>query len=200
MPNAPAWGIRSLKNFWFGALTVVVVFLAIGYLGITTGRLIPANADAKPGTFERWAAHQSLRATIAREAPTSPPPLASDDETLNAGIKVYGDNCIVCHGASDGRPSMIGFGLYQKAPLLGRHGVEDDPEGETYWKVKHGIRLTGMPAFGPTLSDTEIWQVAVFLKHMDSLPPAPQAKWRALKNPASLVPVDKLPPQRGSHP
>ena len=186
-----------MKNFWFGALTVVVVFLTIGYLGIVTGRLIPANADAKPGKFERWAAGRSLHATIAREAPTSPPPLASDDATLNAGIKVYGGNCIVCHGAADGQPSTIGFGLYQKAPLLGHHGVEDDPEGETYWKVKHGIRLTGMPAFGPTLSDTEIWQVSVFLKHMDSLPSGPKAKWKALKNPANLVPADKLPPQRG---
>jgi hypothetical protein len=49
-----------------------------------------------------------------------------------------------------------------------------------------------MPAFGKTLTDTQLWQVAVFLKHMDSLPRAPHAKWKALKNPAMLVPLDKL--------
>ncbi|MBV8669457.1 MAG: cytochrome c [Candidatus Eremiobacteraeota bacterium] len=184
-----------MKSFFLGVLAVVAVFLVIGYVGVITGTLIPANADGTPGKLERWAARQSLKATIAREAPSGAAPIPANDETLNAGIKIYGDNCIVCHGAADGRSSTVGFGLYQKAPLLGKHGVEDDPEGEIYWKVDHGIRLTGMPAFGHTLSDTQVWQVAVFLKHMDSLPPAPNAKWRALKNPAMLVPTDKLPKQ-----
>src|SRR6516162_2044506 len=57
-----------------------------------------------------------------------------------------------------------------------------------YWDVDHGIRLTGMPTFGRTLSDTQVWQVALFLKHMDRLRPTPEAKWKALKNPAMLVP------------
>jgi len=184
-----------VRIFFLGAIAVVILIIIVGYIGVVTGTLIPANADAQPGKLERWAAHQSLDAAVARGAPTSPPPVAADDATFNEGIKIYGDNCIVCHGAADGRPSMIGFGLYQKAPLLGRHGVEDEPVGQTYWKVRHGIRLTGMPAFANTLSDTQIWQVALFLKHMDKLPPAPGVKWKALKNPVALVPLDKLPPQ-----
>jgi thiosulfate dehydrogenase len=184
-----------VRNFFLGAVAAIILIMVIGFIGVMTGTLIHANADAQPGKLERWAAHRSLDAAIARGAPTSPPPVAADDATFNEGIKTYGGSCIVCHGAADGRPTTIGFGLYQKAPLLGRRGVEHDPEGETYWKVRHGIRLTGMPAFTNTLSDTQIWQVAVFLKHMDSLPPGPEAKWKALRNPAALVPLDKLPPQ-----
>jgi len=63
--------------------------------------------------------------------------------TFNEGIKIYGGSCIVCHGAADGRPSTVGFGLYQRVPLLGRHGVEDDPVGQTYWKVRTGFALPG---------------------------------------------------------
>ena len=49
-------------------------------------------------------------------------------------------------------------------PQLARDGVEDDPEGTIYWKIAHGIRFTGMPAFRQTLSDREIWQMALFAK------------------------------------
>jgi cbb3-type cytochrome c oxidase subunit III len=56
---------------------------------------------------------------------------------------------------------------------------EDDPEGETFWKIKHGIRWTGMPAWKDELSDQQIWTLALFLKHMDKLPPAPETAWRS---------------------
>ena len=46
------------------------------------------------------------------------------------------------------RPATSRAGLYQKPPQLAKDGVEDDPDGVTYWKIAHGIRLTGMPAFG----------------------------------------------------
>ena len=184
-----------MRNFFFGAVAAIGLLALVVYIGVITGTLIHANADASPGKLERWAAKRSLNATIARQAPTTLPIIASDDATFERGIKIYADNCIVCHGAADGRPSTIGFGLYQKAPLLGHHGVEDDPEGRIYWKVRHGIRFTGMPAFGNTLNETDLWQVTLFLKNMDRLPPGPAAKWRALKNPAALVPPDRLPTQ-----
>lgn len=194
-----AYGGRSVKGFVLGVVVALLVIAGIGYIGVVTGTLIPANADARPGKLETWAARASLRATVDRDAPKTAAPVALDDATLNEGIKIYGNNCIVCHGGADGHPSDIGFGLYQKAPLLGKHGVEDDPEGETYWKVRHGIRLTGMPAFSNTLSDEQLWQVSLFLKHMDKLPPGPAKNWKALKNPAGLVPADKLPkPMAGS--
>jgi thiosulfate dehydrogenase len=49
--------------------------------------------------------------------------------------------------------------------------VADDPEGITHWKVTHGIRLSGMPGFGRTLSDTQRWQVTMLVAHADTLPP-----------------------------
>ena len=56
--------------------------------------------------------------------------------------------------------------------------MEDDPDGSIYWKITHGIRFTGMPAFGNTLSDQERWQIALFLKHMDKLPAGAKASWK----------------------
>jgi thiosulfate dehydrogenase len=174
---------------WFaGGAAAIVAIAALGSYGSLVTGLVPANADAQPSAFERWAARLSLNATVKREAAALTDPLAPDDATLRAGLKLYGSNCMVCHGAADGKPSNVAIGLYQHAPQLGKHGVEDDPEGETYWKVKHGIRLTGMPAFGMTLTQTQLWQVVTFLKHMDSLPPGVTQNWK------------KMPSQAAPHP
>ena len=54
--------------------------------------------------------------------------------------------------------------------LLVKKGVTDDPAGETYWKVTNGIRLTGMPGYTKTLSDTQRWQVSLLLLHAHDLP------------------------------
>lgn len=182
-----------MKNFILGIVCTLAVLALGGFVGVTQGILIPANADARPGKIETWAAKTSLHATLAREAGTAPSPVAVSDENLEAGIKLYGANCSACHGVSDSKPSTIAFGLYQKAPQLATDGVEDDPESVTYWKIRHGIRLTGMPAFVNSLDDTQMWQIALFLKHMDSLPPAPKAIWQQVKNPVALVPADRLP-------
>ena len=61
-------------------------------------------------------------------------------------------------------------------------GVEDDPESVSFWKVKHGIRLTGMPSWKSALSDQQIWTLALFLKHMDKLPPAAEQAWQKVQN------------------
>jgi thiosulfate dehydrogenase len=176
-----------IRGIIIGAIATLVILGLGGYFGIQRG-LMPANADATPSKLETWAAKTSLRVTVAREAPKTPNPLPLDDDNLLAGIKLYGENCIVCHGGSDGAASNVARGLYQHAPQLGKHGVEDDPDGETYWKVAHGIRLTGMPAFGATLQERQLWQLTLFLKHMDSLSPAAEKAWKALKNPAAATP------------
>ncbi len=55
----------------------------------------------------------------------------------------------------------------------------------TYWKIDHGIRLTGMPSFSASLTDEQLWQLTLFLKHMDGLPPAPERAWKAVKSVAT---------------
>jgi len=168
------------RGIVLGVVATLVILGLGAYIGILAG-LFPANADAKPGKLERWAARTSLKATLQREAPSSPNPLPATDANYAAGIKLYSQNCAVCHGAEDGVATNIARGLYQKPPQLAKDGVEDDPDGVTYWKIAHGIRLTGMPAFGGTLTDQQIWQITLFLQHMDGLPPAPERVWKAVR-------------------
>jgi hypothetical protein len=77
---------------------------------------------------------------------------------------------------------LDGMHGYPKPPQLATNGVEDDAEGVSYWKIKHGIRLTGMPSWKESLTDQQIWTLALFLKHMDKLPFHVQQAWKQLKN------------------
>ncbi len=167
-----------------GAALIVVLGVLAAYAALSFG-LVPANADARPSAFERWAARTSLDATIAREAGSAINPLPLTDENLDAGIRLYASNCMVCHAASDGNSSNIASGLYQHPPRFAKFSAPDDPDSEIYWKIAHGIRLTGMPAFGGSLNDTQIWQLTMFLKNMDKLPPGPDALWKKQPSVAS---------------
>ena len=95
------------------------------------------------------------------------------DTNLIDGIKLYSDHCAICHGTQNGAASAspVAIGLYPRPPQLATDGVEDDPEGVSFWKIKHGIRLTGMPSWNNSLTDQQIWTIALFLKHMDKLHP-----------------------------
>jgi mono/diheme cytochrome c family protein len=72
----------------------------------------------------------------------------------------------------------IARGEYPAPPQFASEGVEDDPPGWTFWKIKNGIRWTGMPAWGDKLKDPEIWTITLFLSNMDKLPPASQQVWQ----------------------
>jgi thiosulfate dehydrogenase len=168
-----------VRGFINGIVFTLALLVGAAFAAVQFGA-IPPGADAKPPFVERWAAGRSLHAAIARDTRGVTPPIQATDDNLLAGVKSYGANCAVCHGAADAKASTLAKGFYIEAPLLAKDGVEDDPESTTYWKLKHGIRFTAMPAFGANLSDTELWQLSLFLKAMDKLPPAVDAAWKKL--------------------
>ena len=171
------------RNFIAGMVAVIIVALVGAYALLQSG-FIPANADAQPGGLELWAANTSLSATLRREAPTAKNPVALTDDNLLAGVRLYEQHCAICHGTAtgDASASLIAKGMYPRPPQLASHGVEDDIEGMSYWKIKHGIRLTGMPSWAGSLNDREIWTLVLFLKHMDKLPPRAQLAWTQVTN------------------
>lgn len=172
-----------LKGIFLGiALTLVIAL--IGSFSLVQSGLIPANADGKPSRLELWMAGTSLNATLRNDAPKGQNPVALTEQNLLNGVHLYSQNCALCHGSAQGAASAspIAKGEYPKPPQLATDGVEDDPEGYSFWKIKHGIRLTGMPSWRSSLNDQQIWMLALFLKHMDKLPPAVQQTWQKVEN------------------
>ncbi len=162
--------------------------------------------------FERALVRAPLHARINREMPQH---AAMDASPVNLllGAEVYREQCASCHGQY-GRPSSFGAHMFPHAPQLwaphgnGVIGVSDDPAGRTYWTVKNGIRLSGMPAFAQVLNEAQMWQVTVLLANADKPLPAdvltvlkqPLIAPAVAENPASpsspvVIPVQPLPNQ-----
>lgn len=120
---------------------------------------------------EKQIVHIPLDARIDREMPHSVP-IDANQENLLAGAAIYQQHCAFCHGLPN-HPAVIAKHMYPAAPGLwvshraGVVGVSDDPAGETYWKVKNGIRLAGMPAYADLLSEKEMWKVTLLVKAAD---------------------------------
>ena len=141
-----------------------------GYLFVRLGGM-PVATKSAPLPMERKLAGMAIREAIGKEA-GQPCPLPADEPNLLAGARVYQMQCEDCHGALDQPETAIAQGMFPHPPQLlpPRKGVTDDPVGETYWKVKNGIRLTGMPGFGESLTDKQLWQVSLLLLHAHELP------------------------------
>lgn len=185
-----------MRPFLLG-MFVALAAVGIVVFGIVQTGAVPARQDIRPGKLETWMAHTSLKATIEREAPRPPYPFnpPSDQDFADAAV-LYVQNCAVCHGTAHSTPTAIARGFAVRAPQFGKHGVEDDPEGETYWKIAHGIRMTAMPAFGDVLDQHTMWKLAYFLKHQDALPARAQAMWNdpKLAPPPTALPAPSPPP------
>lgn len=164
-----------MKAF-FAGLIVGVILVVVGVFGYFLSGKAPVATSASPIPFEKFLAGKALNAKIAQEMPRSVP-IPVDEPNLLAGARVYRDNCAVCHGLPGQPATAISQGMFPKPPeLLRGKGVTDDPAGETYWKVVNGIRLSGMPGFRQSLSDTQAWQVSVMLANANKLPSSVQAE------------------------
>ena len=161
--------MAMIKTFVLGVLLGICLPLLAGYLFILLGGMPVTTKDA-PLPFERYLAKQALKVAMHKETGRRAP-IPPDDTNLLAGAKVYRGQCAVCHGLPDQPPGAIAKGMFPPPPSLfsPREGVTNDPEGKIYWTVKHGIRLTGMPGFQESLSDTELWQVSLLLLKANQL-------------------------------
>ena len=142
------------------------------YLYLAFGHPPVATAD-KPLPLESRIVSIPLRARIAREMPARSP-IPATDENLNAGASLYKDKCEFCHGTAD-QPSAVGRSTFPRAPQLWIKRTNGSV-GATYWKIKNGIRLTAMPAYGSSLTETQLWQVSLLLSLADKPLPAEAAR------------------------
>ena len=161
-----------MGKFIFGVIIGLLIPAAIGYCYFRYG-YAPVATSSAPMPFEKTMARMALKARISKEAPKNAP-IQPTEDNLTSGAKTYMDNCAFCHGFLNQTATKAAKGMFPLPPqlLTKDEMVTDDPVGITYWKVKNGIRMTGMPGFGEMLSDNEIWQVSEMLGHADKLPPS----------------------------
>ncbi|MFI5335774.1 MAG: c-type cytochrome [Opitutales bacterium] len=159
-----------MKKFLVGIVLGFCLPFAAAYFFVSSGRM-PVATKGPPLPFEKAIARKALHAVMDPEV-GHPSPLPANEGNYQAGARVYQTQCAVCHGRLGQSESAIARGMFPHPPQLlpPRKGVTDDLVGETYWKARHGIRLTGMPGYESSLTDTELWQVSLMLRDADKLP------------------------------
>ena len=160
-----------MKGFLVGLILGILIVPIALFFYIKTGQA-PAAASDAPLPFEKFLARGALHARIKKEAQDRELSTFNAAD-LAAGAELYRTNCAFCHGLPLQAPSAASQGMFPHAPQLftAKETVTDDPVGVTYWKVKNGIRLTGMPGFQKALTDQQMWQVAALMASADKLPP-----------------------------
>jgi mono/diheme cytochrome c family protein len=167
---------RGILKFFLGFFLALVLVFGGAWAYLQFGQPPVATAD-KPFPFEAQIVRVPLGARIKSQMQT--PPFDISEDVYEAGAHAYSQQCAACHGRP-GADSDFARWMYPRAPQLWKKhahgdvvGVSDDPPGETYWKIKNGIRLTGMPSYEHVLSADQMWDVTLLLKHADEQLPDP---------------------------
>lgn len=151
------------------AVIVLLVLLVAAGLAFVFSGLYNVAADDEHTNPVQWILRTTQSRSVHRRAEEVKPPawMASPDPSVvRRGLLHYEDACAVCHGAPGLPISPIGQGLNPPPPELSSHAEEP---GESFWIIKHGIKMTGMPSFGATYDDEEIWAIVAFLQAMPEM-------------------------------
>jgi mono/diheme cytochrome c family protein len=144
------------------------------------------SARDRPSAAEVFVAQRMRRWAIPAKARKMTNPFADSAEAVQAGRAHFADHCASCHG-NDGRgKTEIGLNLYPKAPDMWGKDTQSLSDGELFYIIKNGVRLTGMPAWGKDTSedDQASWHLVSFIRHVPWITPKELEEMRAL-NPVS---------------
>jgi len=153
-------------------VTLVVVAGIAAVVGLVTIRSGAYNVAA---TKPHHAMTESILSTMmdnsvrrhASDIELSP---SFSDPNLDEGFQHYQAMCVACHGAPGLERSEIGLGLNPPAPNLAEMDSDHSAQ-EVFWIIKNGIKMTGMPALGPTHDDETLWNLTAFVKCLPSMTP-----------------------------
>lgn len=168
-----------MKKYVIVFIAGILLVPAAFYLYLRSG-YAPVSTSASPLPFERFFAKLAMRASLSHDVPKADtiPPTEAD---LKSGARLYRENCAVCHGLPSAPQSTISKGMYPHPPLFFR---PDRPttydssrrfrpaKPKAYWKVKNGVRLTGMPSFKGSFTEQQLREVSEFVGNARNLPPA----------------------------
>ena len=176
---ARSWKILIGALAAVGALSILA---AIGF--VLSGVSAQGDPTALEATLARTARHWLIPG--AARARTNPVPASV--EVLESSLRHWADHCASCHGNDGKGNTALGRGLYPRAPDMTLVATQKLSDGELFWIIENGIKLTGMPAWGDDSSsgeeDGESWELVQFIRHLPELTPE-ELRAMARLNPVS---------------
>jgi len=149
-------------------VAIIVVLFAGFYIYLNSGSYNIAATSKHTGTT-LWMIDKLVDNSIEKHASDiDVPENLGDSSVIAAGFGHFDENCRECHGAAGFSAEEFAKGLYPEAPEL-KEEIEEWSPAELFWITKHGIKMTGMPAFAPTHTDQQIWQIVAFMQFYEHM-------------------------------
>ena len=155
------------KGAWLIAIIVLLGLVGGGYLLIRRG----FSARDNPSALEAYIARAVRRLSTPAAAKQARNPFAATPETLADARAHFADHCATCHANDGSGQTTIGQNLYPKAPDMRLPQTQNLSDGELYYIIHNGIRLTGMPAWGEATRDEDSWKLVLFIRHLPRITP-----------------------------
>jgi mono/diheme cytochrome c family protein len=145
-----------------------ILLIILGGAGFIYSGIYDIGADQPHWSATSWLLDEARTRSIAFHAAGIGVPADLDDRTkLLVGVAHFADHCAVCHGAPGVPQGDLAQGLYPRPPNLAGVAAFYTP-GEVFWIIKHGIKMSGMPAWGDH-SDDELWATVAFLRKLPGM-------------------------------
>ena len=162
--------VRSLRRIAVFVAAVVVLAVAAGYVYLKTAT-DGFSARAKPTAFEAMAARTARQLSLSAAVRARQNPIPDSEQVRKEGLEHWADHCALCH-ANDGSGNMeMGRQMYPPAPDMRGQESQRLTDGELFYIIENGIRLTGMPAWGTgsERDQQDTWKLVRFIRHLPSL-------------------------------
>ena len=161
--------LRTLSRMLIAVLVLAGVIALVAGLWLIRGGI---SAKATPGEFETTLARRARTLAIPRSARDVRNPVPLTPQVLAEGREHFADHCAICHGNDGSGDTEVGRGLYPRAPDMRQPATQSLPDGELFYIIENGVRLTGMPAWASHEGTDENWHLVHFIRHLPKLTPA----------------------------
>jgi len=154
--------------------TSVLFVLVLFGIGILTGAYIVTtgvSARPQPSRLESITARTVRGIAIRTRVGSLTNPIPASDAVIKEGMEHFADHCAVCHGNDGSGNTEMGRGLYPRAPDMRLPATQNLSDGELFYIIENGVRLTGMPAWstGTKEGETSSWHLVHFIRHLPKL-------------------------------
>ena len=170
------------------ALTILATLAILGLLVLVFpfSGFYNVSATAGHSGVEEWYLSTLSRHSIQTRANgIAVPANLSDSTTVVRGSIEFVEMCQTCHGGPGVERSVTGQGMAPQPPNLSEDAPEWHPN-EIYWILENGIKMAGMPAYGPTHSDEELWELVAFVERLPDMSPDEYGAFTLLALPDSV--------------
>lgn len=159
---------------WKIVLFMAIAILAAGGIYATVVVRRGFSARENPSRIEAFAAGIAKRLAVPATYRMKDP-YAPTAENVREGEQHFADHCAICHANDGSGDTLFGGGLYPKPPDMRTAETQNKADGELYYTIENGVRLSGMPAFGATsgkdlgTNDAETWNLVLFIRHLPQI-------------------------------